>query len=419
MYFRYVKNELIKRKGRAMFVILGVALSIGIFVTVNTLANAFMDSIQKPLQDCGTDIIIQRSGDTPDDFGGASLPCSQVVITASEVAQLRGINGVRQMSTALLMWVFEDEGNSSGSNFAIVTGMIPDQKIGPGIANNWLVEGTGLRGSTNGEALVESVYANQKGIKLGDTITITGLFFEVAGIVRTPVNSLISVSNIYISLDDAQRIASSAKNIPNFMPGDVNEVFLQAAPEDISAIIKEINKVAPGASVTSQESLMEAIGGIAAQSRTLANFTSIIVLLLALVVVAKTISGNTMERRNEIGIMKTVGWTSKNIYYQIISETFSQSVIGGILGISIGFLAAMMLGRIQISIPVSWDIDPYPHFMMTDTSQKTLEVDLSVKASIELFSLALAVAIVVGVLSAFLTLRNINTIKPSEVLRNE
>ncbi|MCL1876176.1 MAG: ABC transporter permease [Synergistaceae bacterium] len=419
MHFAYVKNELLKRKRRSAFVITGIALSISVLVAVNALADAFMGAAQKPLQDFGTDIIIQRNGDTPDDFGGATLPCSQVIITAQEVESLKKINGIKQMSTALLMWVFDGEDYSDSGSFVIATGIEPGLKLGPSIANDWLIDGTGINPGNAGIALIDSVFAEQKGIKAGDTFKISGYPFEVVGIVRTPPNSLISASNVFIPLEDAQNIALEAKNIPDYKPGDINEIFLQADPDNLNEIINEIKTAIPKASVTSAESFIQAIGGIAAQSRNFAVIGSIAVLLFSLVVVVKTISGNIMERRNEIGIMKTVGWTSNDIYRQLITETFIQSLIGGAAGIGIGFLIALALGRLQISVPVAWDIDPFPHFMMTDTSQKALDVGLPVQISSGLVGIALVASVAIGTLSAFLTLKSINRIKPSEVLRYE
>jgi putative ABC transport system permease protein len=241
----------------------------------------------------------------------------------------------------------------------------------------------------------------------------------VSGIVRTPTNSLISVSNVYIPLSDAQTIASRSKSIPGYRYGDVNEIFLLAAPDDLEDTISKIKEAIPGATVTSAESFVRAVGGIAAQSRNLAVISSIVVLLASLVIVVKTVSGNIMERRGEIGIMKTVGWTSADISRQIIMETLIQSVIGGALGIAVGFLAALIMSGMSISIPISWDVDPFPHFMMTDSTQKTLDVGLLVHVSSELVCVALFISMAVGMASAFLTLKNVNHIRPSEVLRYE
>ena len=402
-----------------MIIIFSIALGVSVLVAVNSLADAFMGAAQKPLQEVGADISIQRSGNTPDSFIGATLPCAQTIITSQEINNVKSIKGIKQVSTALLMWVFEGTDYKDGGDFEVVTGIDPEKKLGPSKANEWVVEGSQIKPNEKGVALIDSVYAGQKNIKVGDNIKITGYLLKVIGIVRTPPGSQIATSNIYIPLEDAQNIASQSKNIPGYNMGDINEIFIQADPGNLNGVIDEIKKAVPKADVTSAESFIKAIGGIAAQSRNLAILGSIIVLLFLLVIVAKTISGNILERRNEIGIMKTVGWTSKDIFRQMLSETLVQSVIGGITGIVIGFLAAIALGRLQVSIPVSWNISPFPHFLMTDTSQKAMTVGLPVKVSLGLIVLAFGMSLIVGVVSVFFTLRSINNIKPVEVLRYE
>ncbi len=158
----YLKNELLKRKRRAMFSIFGIAIGISVFVAVNSLADAFMNAVQRPLGDFGSDIILQRSGDTPDDFQGATLPCAQVIITAQELANLRNIDGVKKIATALLMWVFEGSDYNDNNSFAIVTGIEPGLDLGPGVANDWVTAGVGMNPSDSGVALVESSYAGEK-----------------------------------------------------------------------------------------------------------------------------------------------------------------------------------------------------------------------------------------------------------------
>jgi putative ABC transport system permease protein len=87
--FVYVKNELFKRGRRSLFVVSGIALSIGVLVAINSLSSAFINAAQKPLRDLGSDVVVQKSGDTPEFFEGATLPCAQFIITSQEVDKLK------------------------------------------------------------------------------------------------------------------------------------------------------------------------------------------------------------------------------------------------------------------------------------------------------------------------------------------
>jgi len=417
---KYAMNELLRRKRRSVVVIFGLALGIGVLVAVNALADAYMGAAEVPLREMGADVSLQRSeSETPDVFKGALLPCAQGLITKKEVDSVKNVKGVNQVSTALYLWVFEGEDYTDQGDFAVVTGIELDKDLGPSKANEWIIEGSSLAPEDKGAALADSSYAGQKGLKVGDTISVGGSPLKIVGITRMPQGAQIAASNLYISLEKAQEIADRSEGIPGFNKGDVNQIFLQVDLGTLDKVIADLGMAVPKAEINSAASFIKAIGGIAAESRRFAVLGSLIALLAALIIVAKTVAGNIMERRNEIGIMKTVGWTSKNIGRQFLAETLIQSLIGGLFGLALGSLAAIGLGRLQVTIPLDWGVNPYPHFLMTDTSQKALTVGLPVKISFELFAMALIASVIVGLLSALITLKHINSIKPAEVLRYE
>jgi putative ABC transport system permease protein len=57
-------------------------------------------------------------------------------------------------------------------------------------------------------------------------------------------------------------------------------------------------------------------------------------------------------RRMEIGVRRAVGATQRDILKQFIAESFMQCIVGGILGISVGFLVALVL-RTYTPFPAS------------------------------------------------------------------
>jgi putative ABC transport system permease protein len=50
--------------------------------------------------------------------------------------------------------------------------------------------------------------------------------------------------------------------------------------------------------------------------------------------------GNVTERTREIGILKAIGWSNRNVVNQIVTESLIQGVIGGILGCALGYVFA-------------------------------------------------------------------------------
>ena len=54
------------------------------------------------------------------------------------------------------------------------------------------------------------------------------------------------------------------------------------------------------------------------------------------------------ERTKEIGLMKAIGFTGKSIMSQFLIEGIAIGIIGGIVGIAIGFLAGPMISELLL-----------------------------------------------------------------------
>ena len=64
---------------------------------------------------------------------------------------------------------------------------------------------------------------------------------------------------------------------------------------------------------------------------------------------------NVLERTKEIGLLRAVGATQKNIKMQFIAESFTISVIGGLLGIVFGLVLSEIIGFYS-GWAVSWSL---------------------------------------------------------------
>ena len=53
---------------------------------------------------------------------------------------------------------------------------------------------------------------------------------------------------------------------------------------------------------------------------------------------------NVMERTKEIGLLRAVGATQQNIRLQFLAESFTISILGGLLGIAFGLILSEVIG---------------------------------------------------------------------------
>ena len=134
---------------------------------------------------------------------------------------------------------------------------------------------------------------------------------------------------------------------------------------------------------------------------------AILTLIVAFILFQVNAAG-LIERRKEIGVMQTVGWTKKNISQQIISEIFLQAILGCVLAVAISIIAISALGSVSIQ-------SSQAGVLSNNLSDLTMPVALSIQATGEFSGLALAISIVVSLVLA----RRMSGMKPLMNIRNQ
>ncbi|MCX5913948.1 MAG: ABC transporter permease, partial [Deltaproteobacteria bacterium] len=412
----YVVRELYNQKRRTLTAILGLSIGIALLIILNALSIAYRQAAHAPLKEIGADITVQRPGDVPKDLTGAVFPCSAVTIRKEEIEKIRSLPGIKGMGKAVLLWVFDSK------QAWIVLGIEQNNTIGPAILRSAVAEGRFLEEGKS-EALVEAAYARQFGIRVGDTVSVNGSKFPVVGLMDASRSAKIAVANLYLPLADAEGLAASSKNLQTvspFAPGDVNLLFLKADQErtaELSASLKGI--LGKKATVGTQESFLKLLGSLFALSDKFTLAASLIAILVAVLIAFKTMAGNVAERAREIGVLKAVGWTNRNVVTQLLSESVIQCFLAGILGLLIAFVVSFGLSFMKINIPIPWDMAPNPHFLPGGGDQIYKTLRLPVHIPWTLASFAVLLSIIIGGLTGALLGRHVAKMKPSEVLRHE
>jgi putative ABC transport system permease protein len=178
------------------------------------------------------------------------------------------------------------------------------------------------------EALVEQAYARQFGIRLNDTISVADDKFPVVGIIDASRAAKIAIANVYLPIKEAQNLAISSKELQSvspYAPGDVNLLFIKADQEKITGLASEMKGILGNkASVATPDSFLKLLGSLFALSDKFTLAASLIAIIVAVLIAFKTMAGNIAERAREIGVLKAVGWTNRNVVSQLMSESVIQ-----------------------------------------------------------------------------------------------
>jgi ABC-type antimicrobial peptide transport system permease subunit len=412
----YLVRELYHQKRRTLTAILGLSIGIALLIIINALSMAYRQAAHAPLKEIGADITVQRPGDVPKELTGAVFPCSAVTIRKEEVEKIQSLPGIRGMGKAVLLWVFDTK------QAWIVLGIEQNNTIGPAVLRSAVTEGRFLDDGKS-EALVEAAYARQFGIRVGDMVSVNGSKFSVVGLMDASRAAKIAVANLYMSLADAEGLAVSSKNLQTvspFAPGDVNLLFIKADQEKITPLAASLKEIlGKKATVATPESFLKLLGSLFALSDKFTLAASLIAIIVAVLIAFKTMAGNIAERAREIGVLKAVGWTNRNVVAQLLTESVVQCFLAGILGLLIALVVTFGLSFMKVNIPIPWDMAPSPHFLPGGGDQIYKTLRLPVNIPWTLASFAVLLSIFIGGLTGGLLGRHVAKIKPSEVLRHE
>jgi ABC-type antimicrobial peptide transport system permease subunit len=410
MNYRYVLQELRHHRHRTLVNIFGIAVGIALFVAINAVSTAYQEAVSLPFRNLGTDIVVQRpekrsvdSTQPPASMRGIRLPFSNQLLPQDDLKQIERIEGIDSIAASLLLWEFDKSG------FRTIMGVDASQpSLGPVKAKEWIKEGRFPE--KQGEVLLEKHYAKFIHKKVGDNLEIGGKGHSVVGLLEIREGAQVASANMYLPLVDAQSLIHGGS-------GGVNVIFIRLkSPSLLGQVKTDIVKKLNGVSVTSSDSFMELMGGVSKISDQFSLLASIIAFGGAALLIIKTMLSNLVERSREIGILKAVGWTEKDIQKQLMGEAFLQTLLGGILGVLGGYFLSFLLGLLSIPVSTPWELNLLPAFAK-NAEVAAQSVKLPVSVSGILIAASLLLSLTAGGVASLAMSKRTARMKPVEILR--
>ena len=409
MFFTYLRRELRGRMRQAVFITLGLALGVGLVITV-TAASAGVKNAQgtvlHALYGVGTDVTVTKTPKagsfTPGSFGfgfrtgttrrpaaGTKIDTSTLAagatlasISSSSVTTVAGLHDVSAAAGGLTL----NDRTLSGTVPAINTSRrrrlrrfggggsaaapaVPGQSFRANFTtNSFGVDGVDIGGGELGPlssgklsagrtftssdansdvALLDSSYATQNKLSTGSTIAIGDSSgkttnFKVVGIVSEPAGD--NPSDVYVPLAVAQKLAN--------MKNDVNTIYVAASSSSaIGTVSSEIAKALPSDTVTTSSDLASEVTGSLSSASSLANnlgkWLAIAVLVAAFLLASLLTMAAVSRRVREFGTLKALGWKSRRIVGQVMGESVTMGIIGGVIGVGLGLAGAELVSKMS------------------------------------------------------------------------
>lgn len=380
----YVRRELWHRKLQALFVACGLAVGIGLVVTVTAASAGVRDAqsaVLHALYGVGTDVTVTKAPPPAKNKGGFFTPGSSSrhfdvlrpgpagVLSASAVGTVRHLPGIAAAAGgATLANTKLDLPPANKLNGAqplptttSVDGVDTAQpKLGP-LSSATLAKGRLPRAAdvNASVAVLDATFAAGKQLHLGSKLVIAGKPFTIIGIVRQPQGG--GSVDVYIPLARAQALGTRVGG--GSLKGYITTIYVKATSATaVGKVRSEIAKALPEATVTSSSSLASAVSGSLASAASLANdlgrWLAIAVLIAAFALASLLMLAAVARRVREFGTLKALGWNSRLIVGEVVAESAVIGVAGALVGIALGFAGAALVKALAPSLSATVAANP-------------------------------------------------------------
>jgi putative ABC transport system permease protein len=416
-YLSYMLAELRRRTGRTILTALGLAVGVGLVVTMSALSSGLdtaQRSVLQPLTGVGTDITVTRPiklsangggvfnslspqqqsklrnqtrGGAGFGFGGAK-PGSTINQDVANSPQVSFSNS-RAGSLASLANVTGAAGSLT-LNVNHISGKVPKVRVGSlgGPSTTGAPPQQGFRGF--GKSSINFSSRSVTGVDqtkpslapVTPSQVVKGRYFDASGGGYEAIVSQSYASSKSIALGDtftlfgktftvvgisSAPLGGTASNIYlelttlqklSGYTGEINGVNVRAASSsDVSSVASSIKSDFKGASVTTAADLAKRVGGSLTDAMNLSSklgtALEVVGLLAAVLIACLLTLASVSKRVREIGTLKALGWSQWKVVRQISGESLLQGLLGGVIGAGVGVAGAAAINAVGWTLKAS------------------------------------------------------------------
>jgi predicted lysophospholipase L1 biosynthesis ABC-type transport system permease subunit len=137
-------------------------------------------------------------------------------------------------------------------------------------------------------------------------------------------------------------------------PSTLKVFSLQVTPEQLPSFKRQINKIVPGALIISVVDIDALINQVLDNLIIMLTTVASLAMIAGLIIIANAVALAMLERQREIGILKSVGYTSSSVLATVIIENGLVGMLGSLVAMLLVAGAITVLGKpvfqIQLTI---------------------------------------------------------------------
>lgn len=358
----------LKHRGiRTWLTLLGIFIGVMAVVSLIGLGNALQSAIYSQFGAVSTEIITIQAG------GITAGPPGTGVTNPLTVSDLDVISNIRNIEYAIrrnIVPVSIEYNRNLIFGYATNVPQQLDGSITYEAIDIDVVRGRLLDNRDRGKVVVGYNYFSGKNefkreVDVRDRITINDRRFEVVGVLERQGSFILD--NILILMDDdLKAISNYGDNIDIIALKIRNTDELETTVEEIKRVLRRQRGVRKGEEdfeVSTPETTLKTVNDILLGVRIFVLIIALISVFVGAIGIANTMTTSVVERKKEIGIMKSIGATNYQIFIQFFIEAGLLGFIGGLIGAIFG-TAISFLGVYGINNFVGTQLTPKIDFIL-------------------------------------------------------
>ncbi|HBE00159.1 MAG TPA: multidrug ABC transporter substrate-binding protein [Gemmatimonadetes bacterium] len=339
---------------RSVLTTLGIVIGVGAVITMVALGEGAQQRVQQQIETMGTTVLTIRPGQQF--WGGVSRGETQMRIEDAEALRSETLGLLKvspelqsRMQVAYLRW------NSSNTLMGVWPEYfeIYNHEV---VAGRFFTEGE-LRGRRRvavlGHNLPESLGEIPPELLIGQTIQLRGIPFEVVGVLAEKGDAawVRPDDQVFIPQSTAQyRVMGGRDRLNAIYASTESTEELDRAYGEIDRIMRREHRIRPGEeadfNIRNSADLLETFNETNETFTLLLAGIAGVSLLVGGIGIMNIMLVSVTERTREIGVRKALGATRRAIMIQFLVEALFLCVLGGLLGVVVGYGAAELMTRV-------------------------------------------------------------------------
>jgi putative ABC transport system permease protein len=400
--FRIAVRALIRNKLRAFLTMLGIVIGVASVIAMLAIGEGSKQSIREQMSSMGTNMVMvmpnfqRRGGVSLGSSSSMALKYSDVVALRNESVYLTSISPEVRASGQVIY----GNQNTQTTIYGVSEEYLAIKKLN--LASGRIFNANEVRSMAKVCILGKTVVDNLFGAGIdpvGLSIRIKNLPFQVIGVLEDKGESGMGQDQddlILAPYTTVQRRLAAIDYINGIYASAASEEKSPLAIAEVQEILRRTHKLKESAEndfrIMSQSELIQTVSSITDIMTYLLGAIAGISLLVGGIGIMNIMFVSVTERTREIGLRMSIGGRGLDILKQFLVESMLLSILGGAIGIILGYLIARLAGTLMGST-------------VFVTTQSVV--------------LAFAVCFIIGVFFGWYPARKASNLNPIDALRYE